>query len=232
MSQPQGKTTGNNSCSSMKLNDEKNKCVTLILSGASGTGKTTICRRLLEKLPNLKFTVSHTTRPRRSTDVGGRDYFFISESEFEDMKIRGEFLEWATINDYSYGTSFDSIKKSQDNSEVLIIELDVQGVESLHKIDFDGVYVFILPPSLEELEARLRNRKTETEEKIKQRLKRGKEEIKGCLAYDYILTNYAIEDSVDSIISIVNGKGDKYKASNFVPESPGIKALLNYTEKD
>jgi guanylate kinase len=214
----------------MKLNDEKSKCVTLILSGPSGTGKTTICRRLLEKLPNLKFTVSHTTRPRRSTDVGGRDYFFISEPEFEDMKIRGEFLEWATINDYSYGTSFDSIKQSQDSSEVLIIELDVQGVQSLHKINFEGVYVFILPPSLEELEARLRNRKTETEEKIRQRLERGKAEIKRCLTYDYILTNHGVEDSVDNIISIINGGGENFKSSNFIPQSPDIKALLNYTE--
>lgn len=216
----------------MNLPKGKNKCVTLILSGASGTGKTTICRRLLEKLPNLKFTVSHTTRPRRSTDVGGRDYFFISESEFKDMKIRGEFLEWATINDYSYGTSFDSIKQSQDNSEVLIIELDVQGVQSLRKINFEGVYLFILPPSLEKLEARLRNRKTETEEKIRQRLDRGKEEIKKCLTYDYILTNYGVEDSVDNIISIVNGNGENFKASKFIPESPDIKALLNFTERD
>jgi guanylate kinase len=216
----------------MKLNDEINKCVTLILSGASGTGKTTICRKLLEKLPNLKFTVSHTTRPRRSTDIGGRDYYFISEAEFEGMKIRGEFLEWATINDYSYGTSFDSVKKSQDNSEVLIIELDVQGVQALHKINFEGVYIFILPPSLKELEARLRNRKTETEEKIRQRLERGREEIKKCLTYDYILTNHGVEDSVDNIISIVNGCGENFESSKFIPESPDIKALLNYSEKD
>ncbi len=213
----------------MKLPIEKNKCVTLILSGASGTGKTTICHRLLEKLPKLKFAVSHTTRPRRKTDVNGRDYFFVSRPEFEEMEKRGEFLEWATINDHLYGTTFNSVEKCQEDSKIFIIELDVQGAESLHKIKFPGAYVFILPPSLEELESRLRGRNSETEESIKQRMARGRNEIKGCLAYDYILTNYDVEDSVDNIISIMNG--EKYRASLFTPASPDIQALLNSKEK-
>jgi len=208
----------------------KKKCVTLILSGASGTGKTTISRLLLEKLPGLKFAVSHTTRPPRKTDIEGRDYFFVSESEFEEMKKRGDFLEWATINGYLYGTTFNSVKQCQQNSEIFIIELDVQGAESLHKINFPGAYVFILPPSLEELESRLRKRNTETEDKIIQRMERGVREIKGCLKYDYILTNYEIEDSVDNIISIVNG--EKFRTSLFIPASSDIKALLNSNEKD
>ena len=206
------------------------KCSTLILSGASGTGKTTICHRLMEKLPDLKLAVSHTTRPRRKTDVDGRDYFFVSESEFEEIKKNGGFLEWANINNNLYGITFDSVKKCQENSEVFIIELDVQGAKSLRKLDFPGTYVFILPPSLEELESRLRERRTETEEKIKQRLQRGIGEIKECLAYDYILTNHEIEESVDNIISIFHA--EKFRASRFVPASADIQALLNPQEKD
>ena len=207
----------------------QNKCSTLIISGASGTGKTTICRRLLKRLPNLKFAVSHTTRPQRETDVDGQDYFFVSESEFKEKIDRGEFLEWATINDNLYGTTFDSVKKFSEDSEFFIIELDVQGAESLQKLNFPGAYVFILPPSLEVLESRLRARNTETEDKIKQRLERGVMEIKGCRAYDYIVTNYDVEKSVDTIVSIFNA--EKFKSFRFVPASADIQALLNPKEQ-
>ena len=202
----------------------------MIISGPSGTGKTTICRRLLEKLPNLEFAVSHTTRPRRKTDVGGRDYFFVSVAEFEEMIKRNEFLEWANINGNFYGTTFDSIKKCQENSDIFIVELDVQGAESLHKLNFPGAYIFIIPPSLEELESRLRNRATETEESINQRMENARIEIKGCLKYNFILTNHEVEETVDALISIVNA--EKYRTPQFFPSSPDIQALLIPKEQD
>lgn len=213
----------------MKLPTRKKKGIPVILSGASGTGKTTICRRLLEKLPNLDFAVSHTTRHRRKTDVGGRDYHFVSESEFKEMVKRDEFLEWADINGNLYGTSFESVKTCQKNSEIFIVELDVQGAESLHKLNFQGAYIFILPPSLEELESRLRNRKSETEESIQQRLKIGKMEIKGCLKYNFVITNHVVEETVDILISILNA--EKHRTPQFVPESADIQALLCPEEK-
>ena len=214
----------------MKSPIEKKKGIPLIISGASGTGKTTICRRLLEVLPNLKFAISHTTRPRRKTDVGGRDYFFVSKTEFEEMKSRNEFLEWANINDNLYGTTFDSIKNCQDNSEIFIVELDVQGAESLRTLNFQGAYIFILPPSLEELESRLRNRNSETEESIKQRMERGKKEIQGCLKYNFLLTNHDVEETVRTLISIATA--EKYSTPQFVPGSSDIQALIYPEEKD
>jgi len=214
----------------MKTPKVKKKGIPIILSGPSGTGKTTICRRLLEELPNLKFTVSHTTRSRRKTDVGGRDYFFISKAEFEKMIAGNEFLEWANINGNLYGTTFESIKNCQENSEVFIVELDVQGTESLHKLEFKGAYIFLLPPSLVELESRLRSRNSENEESIKQRMETGRKEIKECLKYNFILTNHDVEETVEALISIVNA--EKYRTPQFVPASADIQALLYPEEKD
>ncbi len=202
----------------------------MIISGPSGTGKTTICQRLLEVLPNLKFAISHTTRSRRKTDVGGRDYFFVSESEFEEMRNRNKFLEWANINGNLYGTTFESIKICQDNSEIFIVELDVQGTESLRKAKFKGVYIFILPPSLEELEFRLRSRKSETEESIQQRMETGRKEIKKCLKYNFLLTNHDVEETVQTLISIATA--EKYRTPQFVPVSADIQALIYPEEKD
>lgn len=215
--------------STIEIPPEKKRGIPLIISGPSGAGKTTLCRKLLEKLPNLNFTVSHTTRPRRKTDVGGRDYFFVSETEFEEIKNRNEFLEWADINGNFYGTTFESIKKCQENSEVFIVELDVQGAESLHKLNFHGAYIFILPPSLEVLETRLRTRKSETEESLQQRLARGIQEIKGCLKYNFILTNHDVEETVDNLISIVNA--EKFRTPQYVPASADLQALFCIEEK-
>jgi len=199
--------------------------IVLILSAPSGTGKTTICHRLMLKLPELTFNISHTTRPPREHEIDGEDYFFISEKEFHTMKERGDFLEWATINDNFYGTAFESIKKSREKGHDVLLELDVQGAESLHRINYPGIFIFFLPPSIEELTCRLKNRGTETKEKVKQRIDRGIDEIKRCRAYDYILTNYEVDESVDNIISIFHA--EKLKASRFVPTSADIMALLN-----
>jgi len=202
----------------------------LILSAPSGTGKTTLCQRLLERLPELRFNVSHTTRSPREKEIDGQDYFFISEEKFQTMRARGDFLEWAHIVGNFYGTAFETIQKSRENGHDVLLELDVQGAETLRRLKYPGVFIFFLPPSLEELTSRLENRETESEEKIKQRLDLGKREIKGCLKYDYILTNHEVEESVENIISIV--KAEKFRTSRFVPASADIQALLNSVEKD
>ena len=150
----------------------------IILSAPSGTGKTTTCNRLREKLPDLKFAVSHTTRTIRNGEKEGVDYIFISQKEFEDKIRNKDFLEWARVHDFYYGTSLQAADTLLKNGCDTLLELDVQGVETLREMQYQGIYILILPPSIEEMRSRLRKRGTNSEESIQQRIETGKKEIK------------------------------------------------------
>ena len=196
----------------------------LILSAPSGTGKTTTCRVLREKLPDLKISVSHTTRVIRKGEKEGLDYTFISQQEFEEKIKSKDFLEWAQVHNFYYGTSFQAADTSLENGHDTLLELDVQGVESLRAMDYEGIYILILPPSVEEMQARLTKRGTESEDHIRQRVETGKKEIKKYKIYDYVITNYVVEDTVSAILSIL--QAEKFRATHYQPTSPGIEALL------
>ncbi len=160
-----------------------------IVSGASGTGKSTLCRAMLEAFPNLRFSISHTTRPRRPRDREGMDYFFLSPQQFQTMIERGEFLEWAEIYGHRYGTSKRMLEMARAEGQDLILDIDGQGARQLRDQKIPGAFVFILPPSLEELKRRLMNRKTEGKEALKERLKKAKAEIADSRWYDYLIIN-------------------------------------------
>ena len=196
----------------------------LILSAPSGTGKTTTCRVLREKLPDLKISVSHTTRVIRKGEKEGLDYTFISQQEFEEKIKSKDFLEWAQVHNFYYGTSFQAADTSLENGHDTLLELDVQGVESLRAMDYEGIYILILPPSIEEMQARLTKRGTDSEDSIRQRVETGKKEIKKYKIYDYVITNYVVEDTVSAILSIL--QAEKFRATHYQPTSPGIEALL------
>ncbi len=196
----------------------------LILSAPSGTGKTTICKLLREKLPNLRFAISHTTRLIRDGEKDNVDYIFISTKEFEDKIKSQDFLEWAQVHNSYYGTSFQSIDEPKKNGHDALLELDVQGVESLRKMKYPGIFILILPPSIAELEARLRKRGTNSEESILQRIETGKAEIKKYKMYDYAITNHVVEDTVSSILTILHA--EKVKSSRYSPTSADIEALM------
>ena len=198
--------------------------IALILSAPSGTGKTTICKILREKLPDLKIAVSHTTRPIRTGEKDGEDYYFISDKEFEEKIKNNDFLEWAKVHNCYYGTSFKSAEGHLKHGYDALIELDVQGVESLRKMDYQGVYLLIFPPSIAELEARLNKRGTDSKDRIRLRLETGKNEVKKYKMYDYVITNHVVEDSVNTILSIL--QAEKVRASLYQPTSPDIEALL------
>jgi len=196
----------------------------LILSAPSGTGKTTTCRVLREKLPDLKISVSHTTREIRKGEKEGLDYTFISQQEFEEKIKSKDFLEWAQVHNFYYGTSFQAADTSLENGHDTLLELDVQGVESLRAMDYEGIYILILPPSVEEMQARLTKRGTDSEDRIRQRVETGKKEIKKYKIYDYVITNYVVEDTVSAILSIL--QAEKLRTTHYQPTSPGIEALL------
>ena len=200
------------------------KGLSIIISAPSGTGKTTTCKRLIQRMPNLKIATSHTTRKIRDGETDGVDYFFISKKQFETKRDNKDFLEWAQVHNEYYGTSFESIEKPQQEGFDILLELDVQGVDSLRNMKFNGVYIFILPPSIEEMTKRLRKRGTETEESIEIRVNTGKEEIKNYKKYDYVITNFDVEETVESILSIV--QSEKSRVSHYIPTSDDIKELL------
>jgi guanylate kinase len=196
----------------------------LILSAPSGTGKTTTCRILREKLPDLKIAVSHTTRKIRKGEKEGLDYTFISQQEFEEKIKSKDFLEWAQVHNFYYGTSFQAADTSLESGHDTLFELDIQGVEALRAMDYQGVYILILPPSIKEMQARLNKRGTDSEDCILQRVETGKKEIKKYKIYDYVITNYVVEDTVNTILSIQ--QAEKVRATLYQPTSPDIEALL------
>lgn len=199
--------------------------IVFILSAPSGAGKTTVCKLLKEKLPHLKFAVSHTTRAPRKGEADGVDYHFVSREKFDQMIEDGAFLEWARVHEQRYGTSHETIRRHKDSGNDILLELDVQGAETLRKADYPAVYIFLLPPSLEELASRLRNRATENEEIINSRLEIGKQEIKKYAMYDYILTNVVVADTVEALVSIL--RAESYRVDRYRPTSKDIQALLN-----
>ena len=197
----------------------------IIISAPSGTGKTTTCKLLKQRLPNLKIATSHTTRKIRKGERQGVDYFFVSKEEFESKKNNNDFLEWAKVHTDYYGTSFESLDKHRQNGFDILLELDIQGVNSLRNMDFEGIYIMILPPSIEEMAKRLKKRGTETEDDIERRLKTGKEEIKVYKKHDYVITNFEVEETVESILSII--QAEKSRVARYIPTSDDIKELLD-----
>ncbi|MGE5252702.1 MAG: guanylate kinase [Planctomycetaceae bacterium] len=167
----------------------KKKGILFVVSGPSGTGKSTLCRALLKTLPPLRFSVSHTTRPRRPGEREGRDYCFVSPAEFQRMIDRGDFVEWAEIYRNRYGTSKRTLRRARREGQDLILDIDVQGVRQLRKQKIPGVFVFILPPSLRELKRRLSKRNTEGKAALDRRLKKAQAEITQARMYDYLVIN-------------------------------------------
>lgn len=198
--------------------------VAIIFSAPSGTGKTTTCKLLREKLPDLKTAVSHTTRAIRNGETDGVDYIFITQQEFEDKIKSNDFLEWARVHGFYYGTSLKSADIPLKNGYDTLLEQDVQGVKSLRDMNYQGVYILILPPSIIEMEARLRKRGTDSEESILKRIATGKKEIKHYKMYDYVITNHEVEETANTIISIL--RAEKARVHHYKPTAPDIKNLL------
>ena len=177
--------------------------IIFILSAPSGAGKTTVCKLLKQELPNLKLSISHTSRDPREGEVEGTDYHFITQKEFEKKIKDGEFLEWAKVFKNYYGTASDSVDRHLIKGEDVLIELDVQGAQSLRDINYKAVFIFMMPPSLKELEARLKKRGTEPDNKNRDRLEVIKKEIQKYTLYDYIITNTDADNTATNLFSII-----------------------------
>jgi len=174
-----------------------------IISAPSGSGKSTLTRQLLERVPALRFSVSYTTRKPRGQERDGQDYFFISREEFEARAARGEFLEHAEVFGNYYGTHAGELERAAAQGMDLVLDIDVQGARQLKQRIPEAVSIFVLAPSREVLEQRLRARSQDSEEVIERRLKEAAEEIRNYTQYDYVLVNREVESSVETLMSIV-----------------------------
>ena len=177
----------------------------LILSSPSGAGKTTLTRKLLDRFPELRFSVSHTTRSPRANEVDGKDYHFTDRATFQSMIAKGAFLEWAEVHGNLYGTSNAEIDRARATPGCggMIFDIDYQGARQMRAQREDIVGIFILPPSMEELERRLRGRRSETEESVQRRFAVAQREIEHYALFDYLVVNDDIERAFDQLRGIV-----------------------------
>ncbi len=176
----------------------------IVLSSPSGAGKSTISRMLLEADPHITMSVSATTRPQRPGEVEGRDYHFVDEAEFQRMVADGEFAEWAPVFDHHYGSPQAPIKSALREGRDVIFDIDWQGTQQLHAaMGEDLVRVFILPPSMKELERRLHERGTDSDEVIAGRMQRAAAEISHWAEYDYVLINEDMDACLADVRAIL-----------------------------
>jgi len=175
----------------------------IVISGPSGTGKGTVCKHLLEHHQEIAYSVSATTRKPREGEVHGVNYWFTEKEEFERMIQTEELLEWAEVYGNYYGTPIRRVKDMLAEGKDVLLEIDTQGAMNVKKKFSAGVFIYIIPPSLDELERRIRSRGTETEDNICRRLHAASEEIRIGLNYDYVVENDIVEVAAKKIAAII-----------------------------
>ena len=186
------------------------KGLLVVISGPSGVGKSTVVRRLLEISPKLKMSISATTRPPRPMEKHSKDYFFLTEKEFFEKEKKTQFLEWAQVHGYYYGTPVDFVKSELDKNSTVVTEVDVQGASSIKeavgslKLKSSTVFIFLIPPSVDILAFRLKRRKTEDQEVVNYRLRAAIAELQVMEKYDYIVVNDKVESAAQKIRAIIN----------------------------
>jgi len=180
--------------------------IVFVVSAPSGTGKTTLCRRLIEEVPRLRFAVSATTRAPRPGERDGIDYHFVDAARFERMVEAGELLEWAAVHGNHYGTPRSEWERARDESHDLVLDIDTQGAFQVRERVPDSALVFVLPPSAEELERRIRARRQDSEATIQRRLAAASHELEQADCYDYVIVNDELDRALVELAAVVRAE--------------------------
>ena len=187
-------------------NATKPRGTLFVVSSPSGGGKGTIIRHVLDVVPNLSYSVSFTTRAPRNNELNGREYFFVSRQVFEEMVAAGEFLEWACVHGNLYGTAKRQVADETGAGTDIVLEVDVQGAESVRELPLDSVSVFILPPSFAVLRERLIARGTDSPEELEVRLHNAPAELRQYSAFDYVIFNDEVKRAAGQLASIIDAE--------------------------
>ena len=192
-----------------------------VIAAPSGAGKTSLVKALLQRMPELHVSISHTTRTIRPTEQPGREYYFVSVAEFQQLVDQGEFLEHARVFDNYYGTGRQPVQSQLGKGQDVVLEIDWQGAQQVRKALPECQTIFILPPSRRALEERLRNRATDSNEVIERRLRDAVGDMTHWREFDYVVVNDDFEHAVRDLMRIVSGKGEDLRAGR-----PELQALL------
>lgn len=192
-----------------------------LVTAPSGAGKTSLVRALLQDHPNISFSISYTTRPKRPKEEHGHDYFFVDKAEFQRMVAAGEFLEHAQVFDNHYGTSRKVVEESMAKGRDVLLEIDWQGSAQVRKLMPEAVSIFILPPSRDELERRLRSRGTDSDAVIARRLQDAVGDMSHWREFDYVVVNDTFEHALAELAAIVTGRGQASRV-----DRPGLKTTV------
>ena len=203
------------------------------MSAPSGGGKSTVVKAILESDPNIEYSVSATSRPPRKGEVDGESYYFLSTEEFKHLIEEDKFLEWAVVHNHYYGTRRDIIEEKLQRNKDIILDLDFQGGLTIKRKIPDSVLIFLLPPSMDILEKRLRKRQLDSEETIQLRLQNAANEIKYASQYDYVVVNDELEETVFIVRRII--EAERYKSNHlkiYIENEPGLVLERGHDSSD
>ena len=201
------------------MQNNQRKGLMLVLSSPSGAGKTSICKKILEKEKNLVMSISYTTRPKRKSEKEGKDYIFVKKKKFDELQSKNFFVESALVFDHFYGTPKNFIEKNIKRGRDILFDIDWQGAQKL--VDYsknDVVSIFVLPPSNKILLERLKKRNEDSDKIVEKRMSKAKSEISHWIEYDYVIINKDIKKSAEEVLTILNAERKKRVRQKFIFE--------------